>query len=397
MAKASDSTTNQPDNPKPSDSSQTPGRTPVLNTDGFKTSGLTDKKKGIEVKAIDSYQVQPTDQMTPALAQEKARTEAIKQLLNSLQPGCQIPEGANFQGLRLSERDLQRSRFEGALLKNTRLRNCLLQGAVFKSCNLSGADLRWADLSGALFDRCQLNGADLRGCNLTQARIVDCDLFAANLDNSILDEAIIDHCAMAAPSFHNSSCRGLRLSNSQVTQGFFDSATLTGAQIHHMLFRDCTLTNARFDQTRLDNCCFRACDSTGKGPVFSECRISHMTMMDCDLEDTQLINTRIAHSRIERINMTAALLEGTHFDHVAFDHGTLKDCYSLEKAPRFDQCTFTGLVLDSSEFSRAHFNKSTFIGARITDCDFGFWSLCRTGIDGSTVVESCYGNPETPV
>ncbi len=367
------------------------GRTPVLNVDGFKTAGLSRKDEGIKVKGVDGYQVLATENVDPALAQEKERTKAIKKLLDSLHPGYQVPEETSFRGLVLSGRDLERVRFVDNILKNTKMRECQLRSAVFKSCDLTGADLRRADLTGAIFDHCNLNGADLRGCDLSNARIVDCDLFAVNLDNSKLEQAVIDHCSMGAQSFHNSSCKGIKLFNSQVIHGFFDSADMVGAEIRNMLFRDCTLTNTHFDRAILDECCFRACDSIQEGPVFSGCEMSNITMMDCEFEDTQLVSTHISHSRMERVNMASALLEGALFDDVVFDEGSIRDCYSLEEAPTFNQCTLEHLLIEGSELCNAHFNKSSFIGARIIDSDFEAWEMNHTGMDGNTIIESCYG------
>ena len=363
------------------------GRTPVLDVDGFKTEGLT-QKGGIKLKGVGSYQVEQKQDIEAALTHEKERAKAIQALLKSLHPGYTVPKEADFNNLVLSGRDLERSRFTENILKNTKLRECKLRGAVFKNCDLTGADLRKSDLTDTIFDGCNLNGADLRHCDLSNARIVDTDLFAVNLDHSTLDKAVIDSCSMGAQSFYKSSCKSIKLFNSQIIHGFFDSTDMADAEIRNVLFRDCTLTNTHFERAALEQCCFRACESIQEGPVFSDCSMNSVVMMDCELEESKLDGSHISQSRIERVKMDSALLDGATFEDVVFDQGILKDCYSLEKAPTFTQCRLEHLVIDHSELCNAHFNRSSFIGATIIASDFEEWEMNHTGLDGSTTVEA---------
>ncbi|WP_330924574.1 pentapeptide repeat-containing protein [Candidatus Sororendozoicomonas aggregata] len=375
------------DNKKPEKPKGTLGRTAVLNIEGLKTQGLSDKNP-LSAKDMDQYNVDTKDDVEVALYEEKQRTRRIKALLDSLHPACQMGEDDNFRGMVLCGRDLTHSRFIGSVLKNTKLRECQLRGVVFKNCDLSGADFRKADMSEVIFDHCNLNGADFRHCALSNARIIDSNLFAINLDYSILDQSVIDSCEMGAQSFFKASCKGITLSNSQIIHGFFDSANMAGAKISHMLFRDCTLTNTHFEGAVFDNCCFRACDSIQEGPVFSQCTMNHIAMEDCEFEDIKMVDTHINHSRIERVTMDTALLEGAVFNNVVFDSGTMRDCYSLEEAPSFTHCKLEHIVIDHSELINAHFNKSAFIGARIIASDFEAWEMKHTGIDGNTTVDS---------
>ncbi|MDB2384804.1 pentapeptide repeat-containing protein, partial [Endozoicomonas sp.] len=362
------------------------GRTPVLNVEGFKTEGLS-KKGGISLKGVKNYRVESQDEVNAAFTQEKERAKAMQALLKKLHPGYSVPKYENFRGLMLSGRELEHIRFTENSLKNTKIREAKLRGAVFRECDLSGADLRKSDLRDVIFDKCNLNGADFRHCNLSNARIVDCDLFAINLDHSILDQAVIDSCSMGAQSFYKTSCKSLKLSNSQIIHGFFDSADLADAEIHNVLFRECTLTNTHFDRAILNDCYFRSCDSVQEGPVFSNCVMSHIVMRDCELAESQLEGTHISHSLIERVVLDAALFEGAVFDDVIFDQGILKDCYSLEEAPTFNQCRLAHLTIDHAEFSNAHFNKSVFVDATIIASDVDEWDMKNTGMDGSNTID----------
>ncbi len=373
-----------------SDSPKSPlqtGRYNVLDTDGFKTSGLTGSTS-IQLKGVDNYRIKVQPGLEPKLEKDRERAAEIRHLIDGLHPGCQAPEDISFRGVSLAGKDLERIRFTENNLKNCDFRQSKLRGSHWKNCDLSGVDFRKADLTDCIIDGCNLNGADLRYTSLANARIIDCDLFAANFDNSILDNAVIDHCEMGAQSFHNSSCEKLKLFSCHIIHGFFDNANLTGATLNNVLFRSCTLTNTRFEKTQMTDCVFKGCDSFHDGPIFSGSTLTKVVMMDCEFHAARLVDTKITKGHWERINMDSALLDGTQFSDVKFHEGVFKNCYTLETAPVFNQCLLDHLVIDQAELASASFNKSSFIGATIRDSDFSCWQLKHTGLDPETVIES---------
>ena len=154
----------------------------VLDTDGAKTAGLTGKSK-VQAKNLGKYKVEAKSGLEPQLEQERERAARIKNLLDSLHPGSNAPEGISFDGISLMGKDLERVRFHDNNLKNCNLRQGILRDSHWKDCNLTGTDLRKADLRGCILDGCDLRGADLRHSNLSDARIIDCKLNAANFDH----------------------------------------------------------------------------------------------------------------------------------------------------------------------------------------------------------------------
>lgn len=83
-------------------------------------------------------------------------------------------EGAELQGIELTDCDLRGARFRGADLRGARLRHCSMRMARFE-----GADLRGADLSKSIVRMVNLNNANL-GC---------ADLGAADLGGSLVEGA----------------------------------------------------------------------------------------------------------------------------------------------------------------------------------------------------------------
>ena len=203
-----------------------------------------------------------------------------------------------------------------------------------------------------------------------------------------LDKAVIDHCDMGAQSFHQSSCKELRFYSSYILHGFFDNADFTGAEIRNVLFRNCTLTNTRFQDAELGDCVFRGCDSYHDGPVFSGSTLHKVVMMDCELSSCQLAKTLFNQCVWERVEMDTALLDATRFNEVNFHEGVFRSCYALDKAPVFNRCRLDHTTIDQTDLTSARFNRSSFVGATIRDSDFSDWKLKHTRLDAETVVES---------
>ena len=359
----------------------------VLDTDGSKTVGLTGASK-VQAKKLDRFKVEAKSGLEPQLEQERERAARIKNLLDSLHPGSNAPEGISFGGISLMGKDLERVRFNDNNLKNCNLRQGILRDSHWKDCNLTGADFRKADLRGCIFDGCDLRGADLRHASLSDARIIDCKLNAANFDHAVLDRSVIDHCDMGAQSFHMSSCKKLKFYSSHIIHGFFDNADFTGAEVRNVLFRNCTLTNTFFKDARLDDCMFRGCDSFQDGPVFSGSTLHKVVMMDCEFSSSRMAKTVFTQCVWERVEMDTALLDATCFDEVNFHEGTFRGCYALDKAPVFNRCRLDHTIIDQTDLTAARFTRSSFVGATIRDSDFSDWELKHTGLDGETVVES---------
>ncbi|MGI9275748.1 MAG: pentapeptide repeat-containing protein [Endozoicomonas sp.] len=360
------------------------GRCDILAKDVQPTKGLSGDNT-IKLRGLGEYSIAVKPVKEAELI--KSQQEDPLAIIQGLHPGVNVPPHISLKGETLSGLDLERVRFHQNRLNGCDFRKACLRGAGFKRCDLSGADFRGADLRDCIFQGCNMEGADMRGCRLEDIRVVDCNLFAANFDNSCLDNAVIDSCTMGAQSFHNSSCLGVRLYNSHVIHGFFDDCDLSGAELRNMVFRNCTLSNTHFDNALMDECQFRGCDSFQDGPVFSGGSLNNVVMMDCSFHVPKLVGTRISNSVMTRVDLESALLEGTSFNKVVFENGSLVDCYSLEQGPSFNHCRLDHLTIDQAELSNARFDQSFFVGALIRDSDFNAWTMNHTGLDAETSIE----------
>lgn len=359
------------------------GKYDILAEGSRQTRGLSGKS-AIKLKGLKDYSIAVQPGVEARLV---STSRSAASLEDSLHPGMNVEPGISLKGAVLSGKELERICFRQSTLTKVDFRDCQLRGARFKGCDLSGADFRGAILKDCLFEDSNLDGADLRGCQLDDARIVDCNLFAVNFDKSRLDNAIIDSCTMGAQSFYGSSCLGMKLYNSQIIHGFFDEADLTGSELRNMLFKNCTLSNTHFDNSLLDDCQFKGCDSSQDGPIFSGGSLNNILMMDCEFQVPKLVHTQISNSVLSRVDLESALLEGTCFNQVVFESGELKECYSLEESPTFNRCRMDHVTIDQAEWSNARFDKSSFVGALIRDSDFNSWVMNHTGLDGETSVE----------
>ena len=359
----------------------------VLDTDGQQTPGLKSGKATQAKKEVSGYQVQPHIEITGQFEQEKKQAAQKQALLDSLRAGTTAPSGANFSGASLINRDLQRMRFNNSMMRRCKFSNSQLAGVHWKNCDLRGINCRHADLRDAIFDGCNLNGADLRDADLTNARIIDCDLSAANFDRAVLDKAIIEGCDMAAQTFHKTSCRAMGLYNSQILHGFFDHADFTHADIQGMTFRHCTLTGTSFDHASISDTSFKGCESFDDGPSFAHASINGSMLTDCEFQSINLSNTKVERGLWERVSLRDAQLDNTAFNQVDFSEGFLTDCFSMDKAPSFDQCRLDHLVIAHTDLTNAVFRTSHFAGATIRDCDVNQWQFIQTAMDSETIID----------
>ena len=102
-----------------------------------------------------------------------------------------------------------------------------------------------------------------------------------------------------------------------------------------------------------------------------------------------MVDTQLFSYLLERARLSEAQFDNTEFNQVNFSKGFFSDCFSIEKAPTFNGCCLDRLVIEYSDLSNAHFNKSCFIGAIIWDSDFNQWQLDHTAIDTETSIENC--------
>jgi Pentapeptide repeats (8 copies) len=101
--------------------------------------------------------------------------------------------GAEIQGARLDEADLQYANLGGAQLQNANLYNVQLQTAYLVRAEVQNANLYSAQLQGAYLVGAQLQGANLDGANLQGASLAGANLQGASLDRGAqLQDAVAD-------------------------------------------------------------------------------------------------------------------------------------------------------------------------------------------------------------
>jgi|GEM_PF-378698 len=121
-----------------------------------------------------------------------------------------VPEldGANFNGVDLTDVDLGGMNLDGAVLREATLSSCNLEGASLVGADLSGIDLRSADLDRTNLRGATLDRADLRKANLNCARLMESSLRCADLRQARLMETDFTGAELTGAKFHKAICQG---------------------------------------------------------------------------------------------------------------------------------------------------------------------------------------------
>ena len=130
-------------------------------------------------------------------------------------------DGANLEGLDLSNRSLRGARLGhanllGASLRESDLHRADLRGAQLGGADLNGshcfsADFRGADLRAASISRAVFMGADLTGAKLTGCDAVGAILTVANLDETDFRDANLTMASLVAASVEGATFSGARV------------------------------------------------------------------------------------------------------------------------------------------------------------------------------------------
>ncbi|KUF11487.1 pentapeptide repeat-containing protein [Pseudoponticoccus marisrubri] len=180
-----------------------------------------------DVKVIKMWaqRLEPVRTDMQAAVQTLGRLPKIKSV--TLEPGTVDLQGANLQGLVLSN-----ANFDGATLGEAQL-----QGASLFGAQLQGAVLLEAQLQGAVLVEAQLQGARLMRAQLQGAVLVE-----AQLQGAVLVEAQLQGAVLVGAQLQGADLRGAQLQGASLFGAQFDvstdltRATLRGARVRSVDF-----------------------------------------------------------------------------------------------------------------------------------------------------------------
>ncbi|MET9080795.1 pentapeptide repeat-containing protein [Streptomyces sp. NPDC004237] len=150
-------------------------------------------------------------------------------------------QGADLDGLDLSDTDLAEAMLRGASLSEATLigvkaRSANLSGAFLGGADLRGADLSLAFLGGAFLAWVRLREADLSGAYLRGADLHEADLSGAHINGADLSGACLSDAVLAGADLRQANLEGADLRE----------ADLSGAQLQGASMRGALLAEARW-------------------------------------------------------------------------------------------------------------------------------------------------------
>lgn len=306
-------------------------------------------------------------------------------------------------------------------------------GKNLSKLNLTGADLSGMDLSGADFSETWLESVDFSDANLSGAKFDESVLargtfHRTNLDNARLNKTNISEAVFDTVSFNATTLQSLicepktTFKNCQFTDSLIEDFNFRGGEFVGNKFN-----NSKFINVTLQNCNFDRCEIDGG-------TLEKLNFEDSVVADWVAIGVSISgganmNSSFTRVEITRSTFEKTtFFEDVVFHDSVLKDNHFRQTMFRevpFYNVDFSGSTFEQSDFSQADlrkcrlrkisapqsmfmrtnfdmadlsgsnlmygsFQKSSFIGANLSDCNFFRADMSESILDDSTRTDNAY-------
>lgn len=177
---------------------------------------------------------------------------------------------------------------------------------------------------------------------------------------------------------------GITLDELTFTRCHFDHTKFDQNELYRLRFIRCSLIRASFVKSTIVSCEFKGCNF--KNATFEQANITDTPFQDSSLDETDMTRARldgtmlvsllptentIRHAIIDEIeikNITVratlfkCLFKNVTFNHANFEGSTITKCSFIDS--RFNNCAFMTAdgkgKIEASNFSLAHFNKTTF-------------------------------------
>src|SRR5882757_6368276 len=133
----------------------------------------------------------------------------------------------------LSNADLSKSNFNGAIMTHTNLSHTLLLDIDLSYAELGGANLFGADLTRAELNGCHLNNTNLSLAGLTGANLFEADLSNANLTNADLEYADLTNTALNGANMTTANMINVNLSAAGLHNTNLTGANMIGANLEY--------------------------------------------------------------------------------------------------------------------------------------------------------------------
>lgn len=173
---------------------------------------------------------------------------------------------------------------------------------------------------GVEYDNVNLSGLDVETAEVEESKFVRANLSQTRLQRVIFTDVVFDTCDLANLNTSDSS-----LLRTEVTGGRLTGLTWANGLLRDVTFRECRMNLAAFRFSKLKSAVvFRDCDLTGAN--FQNAELADAQFAGCDLTGAQFSNAKMKGARFEECNLLDIV--GV----MSFDGATVKSSDALALA-----------------------------------------------------------------
>ena len=356
------------------------GRVDILALEGQRPRGLG---KRIKPKGLREYTIIVQSESGGALSRDYDLVGSSKHLSPgvSVAPELDLNERSfsqqDLERIRFQQNKLMHCNFSSTHLRSAVFKGCDLSGATFlgadlrecilDGCNLDGVDLRECNLQGARiidcnlfaanFDHSLLRGAAIEGCSMGAQSFHNASCQGLKLSNSHILHGFFDDADLSGAELNNVIFRSCTLSNTHFENAllescqfrgcdsFQDGPVFSGSALNNIMMMDCefqepklvrtlisnsvitrvAMESALFEGTHFDKVIFhegelKECYSLEEGPVFSLCKLDHITIDHADL----------CNARFDKSSFIGAFIRDSDFSSWSLNHTGLDGDTTIE-------------------------------------------------------------------
>ncbi|MCD0501505.1 DUF2169 family type VI secretion system accessory protein [Bordetella petrii] len=296
--------------------------------------------------------------------------------------------GADLSGMDLSEAD-----FSGAWLENVDFSDTNLSGAIFDQTvlargtfhrtNLDRATLRDCNISEAVFNNASLCDVEMQSliCE-TKTTFHDCRLERGHWKRFDFKKAEFINCELTDMKLEKITFSFSTLKQCEIQGGMLEKVTFDDSVIEEVAIRNASIasaicTNTSFTRVEITGCKF------GKS-TFSE---------DVSFHDSVLTDNHYIHSMFREVVFKSVDLSGTVFEQCDLSLANFQKCRLQNIRVPQSMCVrvnFDMADLSGSNLMHGIFQKSSFIGANLSGCNFFRADMSETLLDSSTRTDNAY-------
>jgi uncharacterized protein YjbI with pentapeptide repeats len=155
--------------------------------------------------------------------------------------------------------------------------------AVWSQQRVVGVELDRPEIVDLSAEGCDFSGITTTGANMRRVRVASSRFRDCTFGGGVLQDAVLDECTSLRLSLRFSTLQRVVVTTSTMTE-----LDLYGATLDHVLFRDCDLSGATFQNVVVKKVRLERCTLTGVGGALS------LRGADVDLDDLITLGPSLA-------------------------------------------------------------------------------------------------------